>query len=177
MSLTSRKLWVYNFGVFFPWKSEIQLTIYLNSGVLLWVVKFPWHKEMNIRLFYHVTGPRKLLSSCYLNKYPLTKVHNPEMHLFFPVFSIFKHLSFSTFKHILNFQHQLKPYCCQQEKSMSPDAFLNEDFISANFVIVNVFSTMGKKISFWRFSQSLLVLSPVIWEKRPRPTSLSRAFR
>lgn len=48
------------------------------------------------------------------------------------------------FKHIPNFKHKLKPYWCQQDKSMSPDAFLNEGFISANFVIINAFPKVGK---------------------------------
>lgn len=94
MSLTSRKLW-FDFFFFHSWESRIQLAPCLNSGVLVWAVRFPWHKEMNVRLFCHITGPRKLLSLCYLNKYPLNHQSRWSWNAY-----IFQYLSIYFFQHL-----------------------------------------------------------------------------
>lgn len=102
--------------------------------------------EKNVRLFYHITRPRKLPVDLMLLKQVAIQSSKSV---------ILENIFFSMFKHILNFQHELKPYCCQLDNGMSPDAFLNEGFISANFVIINTFPKMGH-ISCWSVSRSLL---------------------
>lgn len=57
--------------------------------------------EKNVRLFYHITGPRKLPVDFMLLKQVATQSSKSII-----LGSIF----FSMFKHILNFKHELKPY-------------------------------------------------------------------
>lgn len=132
----------WNFFFFFSSSSTAWILV-----MLLWTVIFPYHMEENVRLFHHITGPRKLHADLLLRKQVATQ---PSKSM------ILESIFFAMFKHILNFQDELKPYWCQWDKNMSPHTFLNVCFISANFIIVNAFPRMGQFFC-WRFSWFLLI--------------------